>query len=218
MTVVRPARKRNRLTENRRIRDEPTTPQRVREYYSIRASPGFSDEIAAHRWRHAKHIEERWRDLGADQPLRLRTARHDEAVVAVRGNIVQSAARLPDVQIVGRRDRAVAAAFAVGLPHLNQPIRGRVRQRSQEHGVHHAEDRRVRADAERERDDGDGRHTGMPGQTSAGEAQVVPDLVHFRPPNRFASSHATDKSRACTHDPRLSLCPARFRATAGAHD
>ncbi len=53
-----------------------------------------------------------------------------------------------------------------------QPLRLRVRKRPQQHRVHHAEDRRARADAERNREDGGEGERRMVAQGSDGEGEV----------------------------------------------
>ena len=70
-------------------------------------------------------------------------------------------------------------------PHHGQPVRLRVGERSQEHPVHDAEDRRVRADAERQRE-----HEHHGEARSAGELpervlEILSEVLHDRLPPRF---------------------------------
>ena len=55
-----------------------------------------------------------------------------------------------------------------------------VRQRLEQHAVDDAEDRAVGANAERERDDGDGREPGRPAQDANRVDEVLPQLADVR--------------------------------------
>ena len=64
----------------------------------------------------------------------------------------------------------------VGLADFEQPRRFAQRQRLQHDGVHGAEDRRRAADAERERQDREGREAAVLEQLARGEDEVLPEL------------------------------------------
>ena len=59
------------------------------------------------------------------------------------------------------------------LPNVNHPIRFRYRQWSKQYRVDNAEDRRVCADAEREREHGHGGEAGILQQLAEGESQII---------------------------------------------
>ena len=79
-----------------------------------------------------------------------------------------------DVEEVGGRLplRLLAAERPVVLPHRDEPPRVRVGEGAEEHRVDDAEDRRVRADAEGDGAEHDGREAGGGAQA----AQGVPDV------------------------------------------
>jgi hypothetical protein len=61
--------------------------------------------------------------------------------------------------------------------HADQLVGVRVRQGLQQHAVNDAEDRRVRADAEGEREDGGRRETGLLPQHANGVAHVLQEIL-----------------------------------------
>src|SRR5262249_42633302 len=63
------------------------------------------------------------------------------------------------------------------------PIGLRERQRPEQDGMHDREDRRVRADAERERREGDGREAGASGERARRAAQILEE-VHGADPKQ----------------------------------
>ncbi len=98
---------------------------------------------------------------------------------------------LPVVAGDGLEDRALVAQVLEvrhGEAHLRDLLRPlgeeheapglRVRQGPQQDGVHHAEDRGVGADAERERGHGDDGEAGRAPQRAHREANVPPEVVH----------------------------------------
>ena len=79
-------------------------------------------------------------------------------------------------------DRRVEATPLVGPlrrrgPHLHQSIGFRVGERTKQDGVHEAEDQRVGADAEREREDDDERGARLPRHDAGRIACVLQDLA-----------------------------------------
>ena len=64
------------------------------------------------------------------------------------------------------------------LPDADEPRGVRVRQRTDEHAVHDAEDRGVRADAERERRDRDGREQRRARQATKRPLELDRDDAH----------------------------------------
>ncbi len=68
------------------------------------------------------------------------------------------------------------APLGTALPQRDQPVRLGIRQRPEQHAIDDAEDRRVRPDAQREREHGDGGEAGVLQQLAEGEFEVL----HFR--------------------------------------
>ena len=63
--------------------------------------------------------------------------------------------------------------FAIEPDNLHEPIGCRVRQRPQQHRVHDAEHRRIRAEPQGQGDQGGGGEAGAPDETPQGETQVI---------------------------------------------
>jgi hypothetical protein len=67
-------------------------------------------------------------------------------------------------RFTGRRDRGL---------HLHQPVRVRIRQGFEQHGVYDTEQGTVHANTQREREDSHGGETGVFQELAKGEAKVV---------------------------------------------
>ena len=81
--------------------------------------------------------------------------------------------------------RAGVAVSLLRVHDAHEAVGLRKRQRLEQHAVHDAEDRRVGADAERERDDRGEREGRRRAELSRGVADVVPEVVHeVAPPLR----------------------------------
>src|SRR5262245_1015296 len=87
-------------------------------------------------------------------------------------------------QEIGVRDWSFGDALAqVTLPELRQAVGFLVRKRAQDDRIHHAEKRRVQADAERQRNYGYQRKAGPLHQHSRAVTQVLPKVDdHIFPP------------------------------------
>jgi hypothetical protein len=93
---------------------------------------------------------------------------------AKRGDLLDLSAPLLVVQEVGQRRRLVRrAGVAIGLPHDRESIDVAHGRGPKEHGVDHAEDGRVRADAERKRQQGDECERRIPGEEAESVAKVL---------------------------------------------
>src|SRR5262245_46740160 len=103
------------------------------------------------------------------RPARLGNADLGEGV---RGDLAVAAYLGPQIEVVGRRNTA-AGVVGGGAEDALQPIPVGVRRRPQQVGVEGAEHRRVGADAEPERDDGDESESRSPTQRLDGEAEVT---------------------------------------------
>src|SRR5215468_213245 len=87
-------------------------------------------------------------------------------------------------QEIGVRDPNIGDALSqVALPELRQAVGFPVRKRAQDERIHHAEERSVQADAERQRDYGNQRKAGPLHQHARAVAQVLPKVSdHIFPP------------------------------------
>ncbi len=88
----------------------------------------------------------------------------------------RSRLRLERLQL-GEADRGLSDS-RICVVDVKQRPGIRVRQRPQEHRVHHAEDRRVGADAERERKDGGDGEGRLPEERSRAVFEVLPEGLH----------------------------------------
>src|SRR5206468_2889576 len=80
--------------------------------------------------------------------------------------------------------------FRAALPEGHQPVRFRIRQRLEQHAIDDAEDRRVRPDAEREREHGHGGEAGDFQQLTNGVAKVVHTSVSQQAQNAVLANNS----------------------------
>ena len=151
----------NSLADESRVSPEPPLPQGVAENHGPQAVRLVlaREKTSAERWLGSQHSKQIRRDRYALNPLGLSTARQvDRTPTSKTCHAVEEAGVLAPVAEVGAGDgspdqRLVRPEFR----DVNQTVRVAVGQRLQEHGVHGAEDRCVRADAEGQRQDGNRR-------------------------------------------------------------
>jgi hypothetical protein len=122
---------------------------------------------AAERGLHAQDGEVLRRDDLCAQPFRRAGADDRSRLFGEAGDLDDVAGPPLIVREVGgrhgdplRRAGRPKRGLGAGLPHRDDPVRIRVRQRPQHDGVDQREDRRVDADAERERQHGRGGEAG----------------------------------------------------------
>ncbi len=127
------------------------------------ASPGLR--------RRAEHLEEVRRDLRADGAHRLLLLAQVEVAVLVGGDSREGVRLRAPVQKIRDGDRA-GAALRQSLVDRDEPAGLRVGQRTQEYRVDDREDGRVAANAERQRQHGDGRKPRLAPQ----HAETVPQV------------------------------------------
>ena len=119
----------------------------------------------------------------------------EAAVLRGRGGVFEDLClRLPIGVVSGGGCVAREAHLAVIFKTRDQPLRVAVRQRPQQHGVNHAEDRRRGADAQRERQQGDGREAG----TACQKPQAVPEILS-KGAHRRERMHASFLGKAQCH-------------------
>src|SRR5262249_40412539 len=170
---------RDLLIEDGRISAKTPLPKRVAQHNDspISFQPFFRDERSTQRRFHSEHVQVVGRHHPALQSLWLTSARqvHRYSIGDRSGNLREALALLAIVQKVRRRD-ALLFVVTCPSPKPQQPLRLGERQRLQQHGVDDAEDRRIRADAQAERENRDRREALVFEQHSQAEAQV---LKHF---------------------------------------
>jgi hypothetical protein len=110
--------------------------------------------------RRAEDLEKIRRNHTDHRARRLRRARNGHDVGAVFRNCLKAAALVAEIVEVRIR-KARRPTLRIDLEDGHDPVRRRVRQRSQQHAVDDAENGRRRADAERESENGDHRKAGM---------------------------------------------------------
>jgi hypothetical protein len=129
-------------------------------------------ERAAFDRRESGDGEERRRGVGADQAPRIAAARQVEGVAASgRDGVEHARARLPLEEPAGRQREFWKARRRRVADH-RQPVRLRVRQRTQDNGVEDAEDGGRAGDGDRERQDGDGRIGRLLGEDAKGSPEI----------------------------------------------
>ena len=173
-----------RAAKHVRVAAETPLPQAVAEDHHAAARRVLRrQEAPAQRGRDAERREQAGRNDGALR-VRGRLAVVGEREVGRRKSGDPFQRRVPRAPVgevrVGNRSRGVPPGFRVALvPFRNrdEPLRVRERQRAQEHGVDHAEHGRVRPDAQRQRQRGDEREHGLPGQRAQAVAKILQQAV-----------------------------------------
>ena len=152
---------RDALIDDVAVSSETSLPETVAQHHDSILLLGRSEHAPGGRLRF-EHRKEIRRNVSAANPFRLRSARHVEAVIRVRSDGVEDLCLLRVVVVLGSlRAQAFDIERAVVAPDHVQAIRVWKGQRSQQDSVDHAEDRRARADSQRERDHNDRRKAGL---------------------------------------------------------
>ena len=166
-----------RLAQNRRTSAEVALPVGITQNRGVVLRGIALHETAANFWSHAEHAEEVGRDAGSGNALRLTRAGTIQADIFKCGDAVEDMLLAhPFLEIdVGSRN-ALADNCAEGgilLPHHHQLVRIAERQLSQQHRVHHAENRSVGADAECQHEN----HHGVEGRRLANQSQTKAEML-----------------------------------------
>ena len=165
---------RQRLAHDVRVAAEASLPESVAEHDDRHGLVVFfRQERTAHRGLSAEdreivaahHLHGNLLGLGAGAPVHLGEgeARH------LREHLVLVA----QILVVEVRERQIAGIALVGHEDRGQPIRFVHGNRLEQRRVHEAEDRGVGADAERQREHGDGREARALGQHAQAVAQIL---------------------------------------------
>ena len=148
-------------------------------FESARSSTGLLIRVsktAAPHWPDAKHVEKFAAYRESRDALRFLFVDECQSAISILRHSRETAVLFAEIEEVrvthrlqlGRRRRAVKIDSADG----NELVRRRKRERFQEDRVDHAEDRGVRADPERERENGDDGEAGVLDQLAQSVANV----------------------------------------------
>ncbi len=169
----------DRLTDDRRIAAERARPEPVADHDDRRPALRrlLGREPASRNRVHAEHREQIVRHLERLKPGRLAAIRRVVHLAAhEEGDLLRALAALLVVEEVRERGRlARRARVAIRFPEDGEPIDVANRRAPQEHGVDHAEDGGVGADAERQRQKRHDRETGIGGQQPQRVAEILPE-------------------------------------------
>ena len=162
------------LSKDRRLAVEVPLPEAMAdEDDRLAAGPIFggrkipSDErLDAQRW------QERHGRVEADHLFRVAAPGQRERIERGQRQVAEHLLPLLHLEKarIGKAD-AVEVLLQVGRAQSDQAVRLRIRQRPEEHRIHHAEQRHVGADAEREAEDGNEREARRLDQLTDGVAQ-----------------------------------------------
>jgi hypothetical protein len=155
-------------------------PQVLAEHDDVRAAGQFvcSDDSASKNRTQPEESGRLTRDLGAHQLLRVADAAEHLAASADRTDRLEDVASAiaPVCKLRKREDAIVASVIDVDVEQLHERSLVRIRQRSQEHGVHDAEDCGRRAHAKPDRQGHDRRKAGsLPDGPTR-----VPEVLKYR--------------------------------------
>ena len=143
-------------TDDVRIRAQPALPVTVAQHDRLRCTRRvvFRGERTADHGSHAQQLEHALGDLDAGQLLRLLEPGHGDRARVPQSDVDKGLVRVA-VGVVdrGRLRQDVRSDTGSGVPHRHQSVRVLECEGLDQHAVHHAEDRGVAADAQREGDD-----------------------------------------------------------------
>ena len=128
-----------------------------------------------------KNVKEFRSYCGAVRVLGLCGRRGRALVVFIVGHRIEGGRLIVPVVEIGRRDRSVVPGFLPQRCEGDDAVRLVIRERTQQHGIHHAEHCRIRADADAERQDRDGGYGRRFGQHANPVPDVLPQIFHRRP-------------------------------------
>ena len=204
----------NRLADDGRIRAELPLPETVAQDGDIGLPwPAlFGQERASEHGVHAEDREQAGRHAHGDQHLRILAMRQPEASVAVeRESLERARLARPVLEIGIRRPVAPALGLRIGFPYLNQAVGIGVRKRSDQRRVHRAEDRRVGANREGERQDADDGKARLAHEAADGEPQIARNGIEKRQ-HTLVVPALRNRLRAAQPEDRLATSRGRTQA------
>jgi hypothetical protein len=178
---LRPHVQLDRATDDGRVAAETALPNLVAQNHGrrfwIRAFGGRKD-AADHR-RHAEHGKIRRRDELRNELDGIAEVGQVGPRFRERGEIIEDrGAFSPPNEIRGTNHIRSTGEPRIGFPYGDDSIRIVIREPLEEHRVHNRENRRVRADAEREREHGHDGEAGRPEGRAYGVSQVLKKFIH----------------------------------------
>ena len=171
------------------IGGEPLTPKAIRDHDGVREAGRrpclVRKQRAAELRAHAEKIEEVTGDIrGLENLRRAFAGERRVSPVHVQRDVAERAHLILPIERVGGRDQLLMPTLlGIFLPEHNEPLRLGEWKRLENHRVHRRENGRVRADAERESEDGSGREHRRASQraqriTSIGGELLEPAAAH----------------------------------------
>jgi hypothetical protein len=174
------------LAERRRLPAEELLPERVRQHrHGVLAVGRILATVELPPVRaHAEEGEELAHRLHPRDPRRLARAGEAQVHAPVRGERLEEVAPRRELLRVERRDRRFTEIEPGHVQtQRHHPVQLGGRERAQQYAVDGAEDRRVRADPEREREHRDQGEAGALPQRAERVAQVLEKRIHVMCPH-----------------------------------
>ena len=191
------------------------------------ARPGrvfLRSEIASKLRLNAKQIEEIGRNTAPIETFGFTVPSEIKTALRHRGHPREDAVLALPIEKISRRRRVLREPeMGLLVPHHHELVRVLERQRAQQDGIDHAEDRGVRSDPERERGDRHNREAGVLGQRPQTVADILQKLgrPHQDPLAPRRLFHLFQPAKFTTGGiPRLlsATCPPRDIVPLGARD
>ena len=143
----------------------------------------FGSEEPSHGGLHAESCQVRRRHRGRHQPLGLATAQQGELALRRKSRRGERASFVAIEAVFEHRRAERIEPLAQRVPE-DESVRVRHRQRPQQERIERAEDRRVRADSERQRQHDDGREAGADAQGPPPITKVLQQDLHADTPHQ----------------------------------
>src|SRR3984957_15780223 len=212
--------KQNRLAQNSRIAAVAALPQTITQEDDLFMTGLFivGRKIAADHWSDAQHAKEIPGYLRTPNSFGIAAACNREGQRARGGKFQENMIHVAPIQKFSSRGGAARdGAVRVGLPKSDDTVGIRKRQRFKQNSVHDAENYDVRANPDRQSQNGDRREARVSPQHARAITQILPKCVHnnFRPqeaPKRqpiLLRRHLMSTSRANSFRAPGMLSPAR---------
>ena len=176
----RPAVERNHPADDGGVRLESPSPQPVTQHHDLLQAGLFlrARERPAHLRGHAKQRKETGGDDGALEALGFPDPGEVEADCVVGRDVLEGVGAIPVIgELAGGHGDLVGARPVQIARNKDEAVGVVIRERAEEHGVDDRENRRIGADAERQRQDDDDRKPRMCAEGAAGVAHIAGDPV-----------------------------------------
>ncbi len=142
------------LADNAGIGTEATLPETFANDHHLVASGVilFRQKVSTKDWPNSQRLEESRRNASRKESLRITIAREVVRNCAIRGDVREHRVLALPFEDICRRDLRIRLFRRIRFAQRHQLLRLRIIKRTQQHAIHHAEDRSVRTDAKRKRD------------------------------------------------------------------